>query len=49
MAAGTFIEGATSELSADGPVKPPYIAYVQGGLNYNHVKIALNNYLKKYN
>ena len=49
MAAGTFIEGATSELSADGPVKSPYIAYVQGGLNYNHVKIALNNYLKKYN
>ncbi len=41
MAAGTFIQGASIELSADGPIRPPYIAYVQGGLTYEHVKIAI--------
>lgn len=41
MAGGSFIEGSTLELSADGPVRPPYAAYMQGGLNYAHVKIAL--------
>lgn len=41
MAGGTFIEGSTIELSADGPMRPPYAAYMQGGLNYSHVKIAL--------
>ncbi|MEC5422607.1 methionine gamma-lyase family protein [Virgibacillus sp. C22-A2] len=41
MAAGTFIQGASIELSADGPIKAPYIAFVQGGLTYAHVKIAL--------
>lgn len=41
MAAGTFIMGATSELSADGPLRPPYIAYMQGALTYEHGKIAL--------
>ena len=41
MAGGSFIEGSTIELSADGPVRPPYAAYMQGGLNYAHVKIAL--------
>lgn len=41
MAAGSFVQGASIELSADGPVKPPYIAYMQGGLCYDHVKIAL--------
>lgn len=41
MAAGTFIQGASIELTADGPVKPPYIVFVQGGLTYSHVKIAL--------
>ena len=41
MAGGTFIEGSTIELSADGPVRPPYAVYMQGGLNYAHVKIAL--------
>lgn len=40
MAAGTFIQGASIELSADGPMRPPYEAYVQGGLTYEHVKIA---------
>lgn len=41
MAAGTFIQGASIEFSADGPLRPPYTAYVQGGLTYEHVKIAL--------
>ncbi|MBQ8167838.1 methionine gamma-lyase family protein [bacterium] len=48
MAGGTFIEGSTIELSADGPIRPPYVAYMQGGLNYAHVKIALKHILNKY-
>ncbi len=51
MAAGTFIQGASIELTADGPIRPPYVAYVQGGLTYSHVKIAvciaLNRLLEK--
>lgn len=47
MAGGTFIEGSTIELSADGPMRPPYVAYMQGGLNYAHVKIALTKILDK--
>lgn len=45
MAGGTFIEGSTIELSADGPMRPPYVAYMQGGLNYAHIKIALTKIL----
>jgi len=41
MAAGTFVQGASIELSADGPLRPPYIAFLQGGLTYSHVKIAM--------
>ena len=41
MAAGTFIQGSSIELSADGPIRPPYEAYVQGGLTYEHVKLAV--------
>ena len=40
MAAGTFVQGATTELSADGPIRPPYTAYVQGALTYAHARIA---------
>ena len=47
MAGGTFIEGSTIELSADGPMREPYVAYLQGGLNYAHVKIALKRFLDK--
>lgn len=47
MAGGTFIEGSTIELSADGPMRAPYAAYMQGGLNYAHVKIALAKILDK--
>lgn len=41
MAAGTFVSGASIELSADAPMRPPYIAYLQGGLTYAHVKHAV--------
>jgi len=41
MAAGTFIQGASLELTADGPIRPPYIVYMQGGLTYEHVKLAV--------
>lgn len=41
MAAGTFIQGSSIELTADGPIRPPYTAYVQGGLTYEHVKAAV--------
>ena len=47
MAGGTFIEGSTIELSADGPMREPYVAYMQGGLTYSHVKIALRKFLDK--
>lgn len=48
MAAGGFVEGATSELSADGPLRAPYMAYLQGGLNYNHGKLALKIVLNRF-
>lgn len=41
MAAGTFVQGATTELSCDGPIKAPYIAYMQGGLVHEQVKLAV--------
>lgn len=51
MAAGAFIQGSSIELSADAPIRPPYIAYLQGGLTYEHSKIgvliALQNMLEK--
>ncbi|WHX27245.1 methionine gamma-lyase family protein [Virgibacillus halodenitrificans] len=47
MAAGTFIQGSSIELSADGPLRYPYIVFVQGGLTYAHVKIALTQSVKE--
>ena len=41
MAAGTFVQGSSIELTADGPIRPPYMAFVQGGLTYEHVKFAI--------
>ncbi len=41
MAAGTFIQGGSLELSADAPIRQPFIAYMQGGLTYAHVKLAV--------
>ena len=49
MAAGAFIQGSSIELSADAPIREPYIAYLQGGLSFDHAKIgiliSLNNIL----
>jgi len=41
MAGGTFIDGSTSEFSADAPMKPPFDLFIQGGAHHSHVKIAL--------
>ena len=41
MAAGTFVQGSSIELTADGPIRPPYTAFIQGGLTYEHVKYAI--------
>ncbi len=40
MAAGAFVQGSSIELSADAPIKEPYVAYMQGGLVYEHVKLG---------
>ena len=47
MAGGKLFLGSTIKLSADGPLREPYTAYMQGGLNYAHVKIALGKILDK--
>lgn len=41
MAGGTFIDGSTSEFSADGPLREPYVAFCQGGTHWTHIAIAL--------
>ena len=41
MAAGTFTQGSTIELSCDGPIREPYIAYMQGGLTYEYGKLGI--------
>ena len=41
MAAGAFIQGSSIELSADGPIRPPYAVYFQGGLTWTHAKIGI--------
>ncbi len=46
MAAGTFVQGSSVELSADSPIKEPYIAYVQGGVTYEHAVLALEHTLE---
>jgi cystathionine beta-lyase family protein involved in aluminum resistance len=43
MAAGTFVQGASIELSSDGPIRPPYRLYLQGGLTYEHVVLAVSH------
>lgn len=48
MASGTFVQGASIELSADGPVRAPYIAYLQGALTYEHGKLAISEFLSRY-
>ena len=41
MAAGAFVSGSSIELSADGPIKPPYAVYFQGGLTWQHAKLGI--------
>ena len=41
MASGSFTSGSSIEISCDGPVRPPYVAYLQGGLTYTYGKIAV--------
>lgn len=41
MAAGTFVQGSTIEMSADGPVRPPYVMYFQGGLTFESAQLAI--------
>lgn len=51
MAAGAFVQGSSIELSADGPVKPPYAVYFQGGLTWYHAKLgilmSLQNFMRE--
>ncbi|MBP7221967.1 MAG: methionine gamma-lyase family protein [Sedimentibacter sp.] len=47
MASGAFVSGSSIELSADAPMRPPYIAYIQGGLFYDHVKLGVMLSLEK--
>lgn len=47
MAAGAFVQGSSIELSADGPIKPPYAVYFQGGLTWYHAKFGIQMSLQK--
>ncbi|MFP3155452.1 methionine gamma-lyase family protein [Lachnospiraceae bacterium ZAX-1] len=47
MAAGAFVQGSSIELSADGPLRPPYVAYFQGGLTWYHAKLGILMSLQK--
>ena len=47
MAAGTFVQGSSIELSADGPIRPPYAVYFQGGLTWQHAKLGVLLSLQK--
>ena len=47
MASGSFTQGSSIELSCDGPLREPYIAYQQGGLTYQYGKIAVLNAISK--
>ena len=47
MAAGAFVQGSSIELSADGPIRPPYAVYFQGGLTWNHAKLGVLLSLQK--
>ena len=48
MAAGTFTEGSTIELSCDGPIRSPYIAYMQGGLTYEYGKLGILKAISRF-
>lgn len=46
MASGSFIEGSSIELSCDGPLREPYVGYIQGGMNWSHTAIVLEEIMK---
>ena len=48
MASGSFTQGSSIEISCDGPLRSPYIAYFQGSLSYDYGKIAIINALKNF-
>ncbi len=48
MASGSFVQGSSIELSADGPIREPYMCYFQGGLTYEHIKIVAIEFATKY-
>lgn len=48
MASGSFVQGSSIELSADGPMREPFVAYLQGGLTYEHLKIVAIKFAEKY-
>ncbi len=47
MASGSFVQGSSIEISADGPIRPPYIAYLQGGITYDYGKLAFISALEQ--
>ena len=47
MAAGTFTQGSSIELSCDGPIREPYIAYMQGSLTYEYGKLGLQKAVER--
>jgi cystathionine beta-lyase family protein involved in aluminum resistance len=47
MASGSFKQGSSIEISCDGPIRPPYIAYMQGGLTYEYGKLGLLKALER--
>jgi cystathionine beta-lyase family protein involved in aluminum resistance len=47
MAAGAFVQGSSIELSADGPIKPPYAVYFQGGITWPHAKLGILKSLQR--
>ncbi len=48
MASGSFVQGSSIELSADGPIRPPYTCYLQGGLTYEHIKLAALEFVSSH-
>ena len=48
MASGSFTQGSSIEISCDGPLREPYIAYLQGSLTYDYGKIAVINVVNKF-
>ena len=48
MASGSFTQGSSIELSCDGPLREPYIAYMQGSLTYDYGKLAVINVCNKF-